>query len=172
VEALAPVRLPCGCLSRGERLGLDRRDEAYAARSIASDSARSEGHTWWAAVLGSMAVFEGSKAKVRLCTVIKQEFDRAIELNPRDDVTDSILGSFYMILGNASWLERRLESIFLGALPEGDMSNQSVRSNRLSRWRPGSSDTTSNWVFSTRNRIVTKRRSSNSSMCSRSLWSL
>jgi tetratricopeptide (TPR) repeat protein len=66
-----------------------------------------------------MAVFEGSKAKVRLCTVIKQEFDRAIELNTRDDVAYSNVGSFYMILGNVSWLERRLGSLFLGALPEG-----------------------------------------------------
>lgn len=103
----------------GERLELYRRAEAYAARSISCDSARSEGHTWRAAALGSMAVFEGSKAKVRLCTVIKQELDRAIGLNPRDDVAYSILGSFYRVLGNVSWLERRLASIFLGTLPEG-----------------------------------------------------
>jgi len=75
-----------------QQLELYRRAEAYAVRSISSDSTKSEGHSWRAAALGSVAMFEGSKAKVRLCTVIKQELERAIELNPRDDIAFSILG--------------------------------------------------------------------------------
>jgi tetratricopeptide (TPR) repeat protein len=66
-----------------------------------------------------MAVFEGSKAKVRLCTVIKQELLRAIELNPEDDIAFSILGSFYRILGGVGWFERQVAAVFLGKLPEG-----------------------------------------------------
>lgn len=103
----------------GERLDLYRLAEAYALRSICSDSTNSEGHTWRAAALGNMAVFEGSKAKVQLCTLIKQELDRAIELDPRNDIALSILGSFYRILGNVGWLERQLAVLFLGDLPEG-----------------------------------------------------
>jgi tetratricopeptide (TPR) repeat protein len=102
-----------------EQLDLYRRAEAYAVRSILCDPTRSEGHTWRAAALGSMAVFEGSKAKVRLCTVIKQELDRAIELNPQDDIAFSILGSFYRILGDVGWFERQVAAVFLGKLPEG-----------------------------------------------------
>ncbi len=102
-----------------ERLDLYRRAEAYAVRSISCDSTKSEGHTWRAAALANVAVFEGSKAKVRLCTVIKQELECAIELNPQDDIAFSILGSFYRILGNVSWLERQLAVLFLGELPEG-----------------------------------------------------
>jgi tetratricopeptide (TPR) repeat protein len=101
------------------RLDLYRQAEAYAVRSISADSTKSEGHSWRAAALGNVAVFEGSKTKVRLCTVIKQELDRAIELNPRDDIAFSILGSFYMTLGNVSWLERQMANLFLGDLPEG-----------------------------------------------------
>lgn len=102
-----------------ERLGLYRRAEEYALRSICSDSTKSEGHTWRAAALGNVAMFEGSKMKVRLCSVIKRELDRAIELNPRDDIAFSILGSFYKKLGDVSWLERQLAALFLGDLPEG-----------------------------------------------------
>jgi tetratricopeptide (TPR) repeat protein len=102
-----------------DRLELYRRAEAYAARSIGSDSTKSEGHTWRAAALGNVAVFEGNETKVRLCTVIKRELDRAIELNPRDDIAFSILGSFYRILGDISWIERQLALLFLGELPEG-----------------------------------------------------
>jgi len=102
-----------------QQLELYRRAETYASRSISCDSTKSEGHSWRAAALGSVAMFEGSKAKVRLCTVIKQELERAIELNPHDDVAFSILGSFYKTLGDVSWLERQLASLFLGDLPEG-----------------------------------------------------
>jgi tetratricopeptide (TPR) repeat protein len=113
----------------GQQLDLYRRAEAYAVRSICSDSTKSEGHSWRAAALGNMAVFEGSKTKVRLCTVIKQELERAIELNPRDDIAFSILGSFYKTLGNVSWLERQLATLFLGGLPEGgyDESESALR---------------------------------------------
>jgi tetratricopeptide (TPR) repeat protein len=64
-------------------------------------------------------MFEGSKAKVRLCTEIKQELERAIALNPYDDVAFSVLGSFYKALGDVSWFERQLAGLFLGSLPEG-----------------------------------------------------
>jgi tetratricopeptide (TPR) repeat protein len=64
-------------------------------------------------------MFEGGKTKVQLCNVIKQELDCSINLNPFDDIAYSILGSFYMALGNVSWFERQLASIFLGNLPEG-----------------------------------------------------
>jgi tetratricopeptide (TPR) repeat protein len=103
----------------GEQLDLYRRAQSFAERSISSDSMKSEGHTWRAAALGNVAVFEGSKTKVRLCTVIKHELERAIELNPRDDIAFSILGSFYRTLGNVSWFERQLANVFLGELPEG-----------------------------------------------------
>jgi len=113
----------------GQQLDLYRRAEAFAVRSIAADSTKSEGHSWRAAALGNMAVFEGSKTKVRLCTVIKHELERAIELNPRDDIAFSILGSFYTALGNVSWLERQLAALLLGDLPEGgyDESERALR---------------------------------------------
>jgi tetratricopeptide (TPR) repeat protein len=102
-----------------QRLELYRRAEWFADRCIRADSTRSEGHAWRAAALGNIATFEGSKTKVKLCNVIKSELDESIRLNPGNDIAYSILGSFYMALGNVSWLERRLAAIFLGSLPEG-----------------------------------------------------
>jgi tetratricopeptide (TPR) repeat protein len=98
---------------------LFRTAEAYARRCIMADSALGAGHTWQAAALGNIAMFEGSKGKVRLCTDIKNALDRAIALDSTDDVAYSIMGSFYLALGNVSWIERQLASVFLGSLPEG-----------------------------------------------------
>lgn len=98
---------------------LYRQAEAFAYRCIRADSLKSEGHTWRAAALGNIAMFEGGKTKIKLCHLIKQELNCSIGLNPDDDIAYSILGSFYMALGNVSWIERQLATAFLGSLPEG-----------------------------------------------------
>ena len=105
--------------SQDQKLPLYRRAEWFADRSVKADSMNSEGHAWRAAALGNIAMFEGSKTKVRLCNVIKTELDESIRLNPDNDIAYSILGSFYMALGNVSWIERQLASVFLGSLPDG-----------------------------------------------------
>ncbi len=102
-----------------QKVELYRQAEAFASRCIASDSMKAEGHTWRAAALGNIAMFEGGKTKVRLCREIKKELDASISLNPGDDIAYSILGSFYMALGDVSWIERQLAAIFLGGLPKG-----------------------------------------------------
>ena len=102
-----------------EALSLYRQAEVFASRCILADSMKSEGHTWRAAALGNIAMSEGGKTKVKLCHLIKEELDCSINLNPADDIAYSILGSFYMALGNVSWLERQLAAVFLGSLPEG-----------------------------------------------------
>ena len=96
-----------------------KKAEEYARQSIRADSTASEGHTWRAAALGSLAMDGSAKEKIQLSREIKRELDIAIALNPDDDGAFSILGSFYRALGNVSWIERRLAGIFLGGLPGG-----------------------------------------------------
>jgi hypothetical protein len=51
---------------RSERRELYLSAERYARACIQSDSSVSEGHTWLAASLGTIAMFEGSERKVEL----------------------------------------------------------------------------------------------------------
>ena len=104
---------------KDRRENLYRQAEQYARQCVAAAETLSEGHTWLAAALGNIAMFEGSETKVKLCNEIKRELDRAVVLNPNNDVAYSILGSFYRALGNVSWLERQLANVFLGSLPSG-----------------------------------------------------
>jgi tetratricopeptide (TPR) repeat protein len=102
-----------------DELALYRIAGWYAERSIVADSLNSDGHTWRAAALGNIAMYEGGKTKIRLTHEIRNELDLAIRLNPSDDIAYSILGSFYIALGDVSWIERQLAAIFLGRLPDG-----------------------------------------------------
>lgn len=96
-----------------------RAGERLARTAVRVDSTNSNAHTWLAVAVGSIAVFEGSKSKIRMANEIKYHLDRAITLNPNDDVAYSVLGSFYAALGNISWLERQLAKVFLGRIPDG-----------------------------------------------------
>lgn len=109
----------------GDVAGRDRSVEHYrkaetaARRAVQLDSTSSETHTWYAAAIGSVALHEGGKRKVRLAHEVRRELDRAIALNPNNDIAYSILGSFYRALAGLSWFERQLAAIFVGKLPEG-----------------------------------------------------
>ncbi len=115
---------------------LYRKAVDYARKCIEADSSVSEGHAWLAASLGSLAMFEGSRAKVKLSREIKQELDRAIELNSGNDVAFTILGSFYRALGNVSWLERSLASLLFGGLPQGGRKESEVALKNAMRLAP------------------------------------
>ncbi|KAB2879652.1 hypothetical protein F9K33_08215 [bacterium] len=96
-----------------------RKAVEYARKSIEANYEKSEGHSWLAASLGSIAMFEGSRRKVELCREIKSELDLAVKLNPKDDVAYTIMGSFYRALGGISWVEHQLANLLLGGLPDG-----------------------------------------------------
>jgi tetratricopeptide (TPR) repeat protein len=127
----------------GDMAERDRKEEtyrkavAYAGRCILADSNIAGGHTWKAAALGNIAMFEGSKGKVRLCNEIKQELDRALALDSLDDVAYSIMGSFYLALGKVSWIERQLASVFLGSLPDGGFEEAEAALRRAIAIAPG-----------------------------------
>jgi len=106
-----------------------RRAESAARKCIQLDEMNSNGHTWKAAALGNIAIYEGSKSKVRLCNEIKRELLRAIQLNPKDDLAYSILGTLYREIGKISWIEKELALAFIGKIPEGgfDESQTSLR---------------------------------------------
>ena len=96
-----------------------RKAVEYARQSIAANDSKSEGHSWLAASLGSIAMYEGSRRKVELCREIKSELDLAVQLNPKDEVAYTIMGSFYRALGGINWVERQLADLLLGGLPHG-----------------------------------------------------
>ena len=110
---------------------------AYAERCVRADSTIAAGHTWKAAALGNIAMFEGSKGKVRLCTEIRNELMRALSLDTLDDVAYSIMGSFYLALGKVSWIERQLAAVFLGSLPEGGFPEAEAALHRAIAIAPG-----------------------------------
>ncbi len=88
-------------------------------KALKADSMNSNVQCWYAVSMGYQAITEGSRRKVELCNSIKRSLDKAIELDPNNDVAYSIYGTFYRALGNINWIERKLAGMLLGSLPRG-----------------------------------------------------
>lgn len=91
-----------------------------ARKAVAFDSTNAAAHTWLAASLAVKADKIGSKEKLARAREIKRELDRALALNPHDDVAWSILGSYYRQVSTIGWMSRFLGNTFVGKMPEGN----------------------------------------------------
>lgn len=98
---------------------LFRAGERYARLCIKADSSIPEGHTWLAGALGYLALDASAKEQLSLTRELLGEADRALTLNPSDDVAYSIKGSCYRALGNVGWIQRQIASLLLGSVPPG-----------------------------------------------------
>ena len=92
----------------------------YAQKSVQLDGNNASAHTWLAAALALKADKIGSKEKVRRAAEIKKELDRALELNPHDDVAWSMLGSYNYQVSKSGWFSRMVGNTFIGGMPEGN----------------------------------------------------
>ena len=91
----------------------------HAGESIKNNDNIADGHTWLAASLGVLADNAGPREKIKRANTIRSELDRALELNPNDDVALSILGSFNREIADMGWFEKVFAKTFLGSLPKG-----------------------------------------------------
>lgn len=117
---LARVFVCKGEVLEGEERTADcRKAEVYARKCIAQDSVSSEGHCWLAAALGYIALDATKSEQVKLSHDLLREANVAIALNPNNDAAYSIKGSLFRALGNVSWFQRQLATIFVGKVPQG-----------------------------------------------------
>jgi tetratricopeptide (TPR) repeat protein len=92
----------------------------YARKAVAIDSNSAAGHTWLAAALAVKSDKIGNKEKLKRAREIKRELDKAISLNPNDDVAWSILGSYHRQISHIGWFSKFIGNTFVGEMPEGN----------------------------------------------------
>ncbi len=104
---------------REKRMPFYTKAVEYGQKAVQIDSTNASAHTWLAAALAVKADKIGSKAKLRRAAQIKRQLDKALELNPNDDVAWSLLGSYNFEASNIGWFSRFMGSTFVGKMPKG-----------------------------------------------------
>lgn len=91
----------------------------YARAAIRADSTDPGGYTWLAGALGYRALAADMPDRLILSVQLLAAIDRALHLQPDNDVALSIKGSFYRALGNVGWIQRQLGELLFGDIPDG-----------------------------------------------------
>jgi Regulator of microtubule dynamics protein 1-3 len=117
-----------------ERLCLEA--ETAARDAVRLRPADPAGHDMLAIALGRLALFEGGKRKVELGKEVKAEADRALRLEPNDDVALDVLGVWNREMASLGWLLRDFAELLYGKLPAASLAASIADLTRAVELRP------------------------------------
>ena len=95
--------------------------ERLAREAVRLDPKHSKGHTHLAIAVGKLALFEGGKRKVKLSDEVKAEVQKAIDLDPQDDLAYHVLGIWNREVAELNWILRAFAELLYGKLPEASL---------------------------------------------------
>lgn len=98
------------------------------AESAARDAVRlnpdgAKGHTFLAIAVGKLALFHGGRQKVELSKEVKTEAERALALDPKDDLAYHVLGVWNREMVELNWFLKKVAELLYGAFPPASMDN-------------------------------------------------
>lgn len=95
-----------------------KKGELFARKAIQIDSSGAKGHLFLSIALGRVALDAGKKEQVRLSKEIKSEVDKALALDPNDDIAWHVLGRWNRKMATLGWIQRKFANLFLGGVPK------------------------------------------------------
>ena len=101
-----------------EKLRLGRIALDYAQRAAELAPNDSEAQLSVAISYGKMLPLMGIKEQIEASRQIKEAADKAIKLDPRNDLAWHVLGRWHRVLSDVSMLKRALGSLLYGKLPQ------------------------------------------------------
>ena len=105
--------------TRQEKLGLGGIGLDYALRAVALAPNDSEAQLSPAISYGRMVPLQVLKGQIESAHRIKNAVDKAIELDPHNDLAWNVLGRWNKVLADVNGLKRAVGSLLYGELPTG-----------------------------------------------------
>lgn len=101
-----------------ERKAFYKNGEEFARKAVKIDSNGAKGHLFLSIAIGRVALDAGKKEQVRLSKEVKSEVDKALDLDPNDDIAWHVLGRWHRKMATLNWIQRNFANIFLGGVPK------------------------------------------------------
>lgn len=89
----------------------------YAAKALAVDNSKIEGHLWLAVAQGRLALLKGGKAKVVLSKNVKAEAEKALQIDPNNDAALHVMGGWNREAATLPGILKMFAKIIYGGLP-------------------------------------------------------
>ena len=104
--------------SKSEKLRLGNIAVSYSRRAAALAPNDSDAQLSPAISHGKMLSFLSSREQVEASRVIKASAEKAVKLNPRNDLAWHVLGRWHRVLADLSPIKRAIAPLLYGKLPE------------------------------------------------------
>uniref|UniRef100_A0A4X1UF51 Regulator of microtubule dynamics protein 1 n=1 Tax=Sus scrofa TaxID=9823 RepID=A0A4X1UF51_PIG len=89
----------------------------YAKRALEKNESSFAAHKWYAICISDVGDYEGIKAKIANAYIIKEHFEKAIELNPKDATSIHLMGIWCYTFAEMPWYQRRIAKMLFAAPP-------------------------------------------------------
>lgn len=99
-----------------------RHAEESARRAVTADPQNDEGYKWLAIALGTRAKDADLKTRVQLSRQVKENIDKALALNPRDDISLLVLSRWHYKVASLNSGARIWVRIAYGGLPDASLA--------------------------------------------------
>ncbi|HTS20027.1 MAG TPA: hypothetical protein VMP11_20805 [Verrucomicrobiae bacterium] len=83
----------------------------------------SKGHAYLAVSVGKLALYEGGKRKVSLASEVKEEAERAIHRDDKEDLAWHVLGVWNREMVELNWFLRKFAELIYGKLPSATIDD-------------------------------------------------
>jgi tetratricopeptide (TPR) repeat protein len=120
----------------GEQKGLCVEAEKLARRASSLVPSGSKGHAYLAVAVGKLALFEGGRRKVDLSKEVKAEAEKALQLDPNEDVALHVLAIWNREMVELGWLLRSFAQLLYGRLPPASLEAALADLSRASELAP------------------------------------
>jgi len=95
--------------------------EKYAREAIAEAPDKSDGYKWLAIALGAQAKYSDTETQIRQSREIKVNIEKAIILEPGDDLSYLVLSRWHYKVSSLGFFSRAFANIVYGGLPEASL---------------------------------------------------
>ena len=95
--------------------------EKYARAAIKNDPNNSESYKWLAIAIGAQSKYSGTKEQVRQSGEIKIYIEKAIELNPDDDISYLVLSRWHYKVSALGGVARTFAKVIYGGVPKASI---------------------------------------------------
>jgi tetratricopeptide (TPR) repeat protein len=89
----------------------------HARAAVRSKPDGSKGHAFLAIVVGKLALYHGGRTKVELSKEVKTEAEKAIALDPKEDLAWHVLGIWHREMVELNWLLKKFAEVLYGSFP-------------------------------------------------------
>ncbi|XP_078396815.1 regulator of microtubule dynamics protein 1 isoform X4 [Cetorhinus maximus] len=89
----------------------------FAKKALEKNELSFAAHKWYAICISDVGDYEGTKAKIANAYVIKEHFQKAIELNPKDATSIHLMGLWCFTFAELPWIQQKIAAMFFATPP-------------------------------------------------------